>query len=120
MEFEYQDLTSLIDKEKSSCLNEAEGYSFEMAQSGIETLLLRSDADEQLLINFYLKVPVKLHHLILNPGSSLNTAPSKIKLFVNSCPMDFEDAERDEPTEELELTEEESAGDPIVLDYVKY
>ena len=34
--------------------------------------------------------------------------------------MDFDDIEREEPTEELELTEEESAGDPIVLDYVKY
>jgi len=28
MEFEYQDLTSLIDKEKSTCLNEAEGFYF--------------------------------------------------------------------------------------------
>ena len=34
--------------------------------------------------------------------------------------MDFDDAEQNEATEELQLTEEESAGDPIVLDYVKY
>jgi len=120
MEFEYQDLTSLIDKDKSNCLNQAEGFSFEMAQSGSEALLLRSDADEQLLINVYLSSPIKLHHIILNPGESLNNAPSKIKIFVNRCPMDFDDAEKEEPTEELELTEEESAGDSIVLDYVKF
>lgn len=83
-------------------------------------MTLRSDADEQLLINVYLKVPVRLHHIVINPGRRLNNAPSKIKLFVNQCPMDFDDVEKEEATEELELTEEESAGDPIVLDYVKY
>jgi len=34
--------------------------------------------------------------------------------------MDFDDVESSDPTEELELTEEESAGDPIILDFVKY
>lgn len=34
--------------------------------------------------------------------------------------MDFDDVENSEPTEEFDLTEEESSGDPIVLDYVKY
>ena len=74
-----------------------------------------------MLINLYFLHPIRLHHIVINPGDRLNNAPSKIHLFLNHCPLDFSDVEdKYEPEETLELTEEESAGDPIVLNTAKY
>jgi hypothetical protein len=63
-------------------------------------MTLESDCDEQLLITVECNQPVKLYSLRFQ-------GPKYVNIFI-SLPqsMDFEETERSEPTQALELTED--------------
>ncbi|NXG50656.1 TXNL1 protein, partial [Psilopogon haemacephalus] len=82
---------------------------------------LQSDCDEQLLITVAFSQPVKLYSMKLQ-GPDNGQGPKSIKIFINlPRSMDFEEAERSEPTQALELSPEDIREDGIIqLRYVKF
>merc|ERR1712205_129174 len=109
-----QDLVEEIEWTSVECLNQDDSFPAENAlKSGLrdqDQMLLKSDADEQLLLTVPFKQLVKLHSLrVVAPVG--DTAPS----------MGFEDAENRKAAQEIELTAEQLAGDkPFPLNYVKF
>ncbi|KAI1471216.1 DUF1000-domain-containing protein [Daldinia caldariorum] len=91
-------------------LNEAESGSGReivkktWAESGEVVPELRSDADEQVIINVPFTGQVKLHSILLRapPDSS---APRTLKLFANRADVDFDAAADLAPTQTLELAQ---------------
>jgi hypothetical protein len=119
-----QDLVEEIEWTSVECLNQDDSFPAENAlKSGLrdqDQMLLKSDADEQLLLTVPFKQLVKLHSMrVVAPVG--DTAPRKLKLFVNAPSMGFEDAESRKAAQEIELTAEQLAGDkPFPLNYVKF
>jgi hypothetical protein len=113
-----KDLASFIDKTKTECLNEVDG-TLECALDDVPGEL-KSDCDEQLLIQTAFIQPVKLHSLQFGAGGDIEQAPKTVRLFVNvTNPLDFDDAENAPATQELEL-ECAHYGKPIPLRFVKF
>ncbi|CAD7670591.1 unnamed protein product [Nyctereutes procyonoides] len=81
------------------CLNESDEHGFDNCLLK-DTTFLESDCDEQLLMTVAFNQPVKLYSM-------------KFQDLPRS--MDFEEAERSEPTQALELTEDDIKEDGIVL-----
>uniref|UniRef100_M3YYE8 Thioredoxin like 1 n=1 Tax=Mustela putorius furo TaxID=9669 RepID=M3YYE8_MUSPF len=75
----------------------------------------------QLLITVAFNQPVKLYSMKFQ-GPDNGQGPKYVKIFINlPRSMDFEEAERSEPTQALELTEDDIKEDGIVpLRYVKF
>ncbi|NWQ69475.1 TXNL1 protein, partial [Neopipo cinnamomea] len=75
----------------------------------------------QLLITVAFSQPVKLYSMKLQ-GPDNGQGPKYIKIFINlPRSMDFEEAERSEPTQALELGPEDIRDDGIIqLRYVKF
>ncbi|XP_062057700.1 thioredoxin-like protein 1 isoform X3 [Lepus europaeus] len=74
-----------------------------------------------LLITVAFNQPVKLYSMKFQ-GPDNGQGPKYVKIFINlPRSMDFEEAERSEPTQALELTEDDIKEDGIVpLRYVKF
>lgn len=90
-----ENLNSYIDKSKSYCLNEDSKYT----HNGVlgvpsATAVLKSDADEQLLIHIHFKNTLKLVKLTINFPASLDPSsmPKTIKFFQNRENIDFDEA----------------------------
>jgi len=102
-------INALLDKGKTECLNEDSSYPLQNAFNASDALILRSDCDEQLMINLYFTETVKIHHLIIKQQSD-ETAPKALCLYINRAPMDFDDPSNVEADQGLELTKEELSG----------
>uniref|UniRef100_A0A8C0IFS7 Thioredoxin like 1 n=1 Tax=Bubo bubo TaxID=30461 RepID=A0A8C0IFS7_BUBBB len=112
----YMDLMPFINKAGCECLNESDEHGFDNCLRKDSTYL-ESDCDEQVqLLKVHLNNGIPL--LCLNTGQG----PKYIKIFINlPRSMDFEEAERSEPTQALELTPDDIKEDGIVqLRYVKF
>ncbi|TFK01581.1 thioredoxin-like protein 1 isoform X2 [Trachemys scripta elegans] len=116
----YMDLMPFINKAGCECLNESDEHGFDNCLRKDSTYL-ESDCDEQLLITVAFNQPVKLYSMKLQ-GPDNGQGPKYIKIFINlPRSMDFEEAERSEPTQALELTPDDIKEDGIVqLRYVKF
>ncbi|KAF9194784.1 hypothetical protein BGZ50_005824 [Haplosporangium sp. Z 11] len=70
-----------------------------------DTKMVESDADEQLILRIPFTGLVKLKSISLRaePGE---TAPRKMKAFVNRDDLDFDNAESTVPTQEWDLVED--------------
>ncbi|XP_059689341.1 thioredoxin-like protein 1 isoform X4 [Gavia stellata] len=114
------DLMPFINKAGCECLNESDEHGFDNCLRKDSTYL-ESDCDEQLLITVAFSQPVKLYSMKLQ-GPDNGQGPKYIKIFINlPRSMDFEEAERSEPTQALELTADDIKEDGIVqLRYVKF
>jgi hypothetical protein len=107
------DLGRLIDKNGTYGQNLASGCSISNVLEGDHRLMVRSDADDQLLLTFAFSEKVKLTGLTVGaPGDA--TRPLAVKLFVNQPAIDFSDAESLIPAAEIKLTKEEVTT-PTVL-----
>ncbi|NXG49511.1 TXNL1 protein, partial [Psilopogon haemacephalus] len=104
----------------TECLNESDEHGFDNCLRR-DCSYLQSDCDEQLLITVAFSQPVKLYSMKLQ-GPDNGQGPKSIKIFINlPRSMDFEEAERSEPTQALELSPEDIREDGIVqLRYVKF
>nr|XP_021143997.1 thioredoxin-like protein 1 [Columba livia] len=116
----YMDLMPFINKAGCECLNESDEHGFDNCLRKDATYL-ESDCDEQLLITVAFSQPVKLYSMKLQ-GPDNGQGPKYVKIFINlPRSMDFEEAERSEPTQALELTADDIKEDGIIqLRYVKF
>ncbi|XP_056146720.1 thioredoxin-like protein 1 [Lampris incognitus] len=116
----YMDLMPFVNKAGCECLNESDVCGFNNCLTKDSTYL-ESDCDEQLLITMAFNQPVKLFSLKLQ-CSDLTQAPKEVKVFINlPQTLGFDDAERSEATQMLELSEEDYKDDGLIpLRYVKF
>ncbi|XP_055721088.1 thioredoxin-like protein 1 isoform X2 [Salvelinus fontinalis] len=116
----YMDLMPFVNKAGCECLNESDESGFENCLVK-DTTYLESDCDEQLLITMAFNQPVKLFSMKLL-SSDFAQAPKCVKIFINlPRSMDFDDAERSEATQTLDLAEEDFKDDGLIpLRYVKF
>ncbi|XP_057674980.1 thioredoxin-like protein 1 isoform X1 [Corythoichthys intestinalis] len=116
----YMDLMPFVNKAGCECLNESDDCGFDKCLSK-DSSYLESDCDEQLLITIAFNQPVKLFSMKLQ-CSDFAQAPKVVKIFINlPRSMGFDDAERNEATQTLELAEEDYKDDGIIpLRYVKF
>ncbi|MEQ2198123.1 hypothetical protein XENOCAPTIV_008240 [Xenoophorus captivus] len=97
----YMDLMPFVNKAGCECLNESDDCGFDKCLIK-DSSYLESDCDEQV-----------------KPSTQ---APKVLKVFINlPRSMDFDDAERSEATQTLELLEEDYKDDGLIpLRYVKF
>ncbi|XP_023693812.1 thioredoxin-like protein 1 isoform X2 [Paramormyrops kingsleyae] len=116
----YMDLMPFVNKAGCECLNESDDSGFDNCLVK-DSSYLESECDEQLLITMAFSQPVKLFSMKLQ-SSDLAHAPKSVKIFINlPRSMDFDDAERSEATQTLELTDEDFKEDSLIpLRYVKF
>lgn len=113
------DLTSLIDKTQTECLNESDSSPWTCALAD-EQGELRSDCDEQLILRTAFTQPIKLHSIRFDAGGDPEEAPKSIRMFVNETnPLSFDDAELRPATQELDL-DFDSLNKPLPLRFVKF
>mmetsp|Transcript_14690 Transcript_14690/g.22163 ORF Transcript_14690/g.22163 Transcript_14690/m.22163 type:complete len:166 (+) Transcript_14690:92-589(+) len=99
---EVVEISDLLVKPQCFCLNQHPSHPFSNLFVGDETLYLRSDVDEQLLINLVFRTTVRLHALnFVAPDDE--SAPTGIKLFTNLQNPGFSDVEDVEPVQKLLL-----------------
>jgi len=94
----------------------AEALATVLALPATETAVLKSDADEQLLLSLTLSQTYKLHAIKL-AGPADGTAPSVVKLYINKSSMTFDDTEDYQATQTLTLT---SASATLPLQQTKF
>ncbi|KAI1300106.1 hypothetical protein EDD11_006304 [Mortierella claussenii] len=106
----HESLYQRIDHDNVTCLNEAEPNSGRSVlkpwhEKLDDTKFVESDADEQLIIRIPFTGLVKLKSISLRsePGE---TAPRKMKAFINHDDLDFDNAESTVPTQEWDLVED--------------
>ncbi|XP_033929174.1 thioredoxin-like protein 1 isoform X2 [Melopsittacus undulatus] len=116
----YMDLLPFINKAGCECLNESDQHGFDNCLRR-DASYLESDCDQQLLITVAFSQPVKLYSMKFQ-GPDNGQGPKSVKIFTNlPRSMDFEEAERSEPTQSLELSRDEIREDGIIpLRYVKF
>uniref|UniRef100_A0A8V5GU60 Uncharacterized protein n=1 Tax=Melopsittacus undulatus TaxID=13146 RepID=A0A8V5GU60_MELUD len=114
------DLLPFINKAGCECLNESDQHGFDNCLRR-DASYLESDCDQQLLITVAFSQPVKLYSMKFQ-GPDNGQGPKSVKIFTNlPRSMDFEEAERSEPTQSLELSRDEIREDGIIpLRYVKF
>lgn len=113
------DLSVFIDKTQSECLNESDGSPLACALED-EQGELKSDCDEQLLIRVAFTQPIKLHSLRIDAGGDVEQAPKTVRIFSNvTNPLDFEDAEVADSTQDIEL-ENGQLGKAVPVRFVKF
>ncbi|KAI9264837.1 galactose-binding domain-like protein [Sporodiniella umbellata] len=102
-------LYSKIDLDNVRCLNEAEANSGKQVirpwhERMDDSKVLESDADEQLIVYVPFTGSVKLRSICLRTDGS-ESAPSKMKVFINREDVDFDVAESYRPIQEFELVQ---------------
>ncbi|NXE70049.1 TXNL1 protein, partial [Calcarius ornatus] len=115
----YMDLLPFINKAGCECLNESDEHGFENCLRK-DSSYLESDCDEQVCCTWGWGLLLRGWGPVGGLGSQ--AGPKSIKIFINlPRSMDFEEAERSEPTQALQLGPEDIREDGIVqLRYVKF
>jgi hypothetical protein len=108
--------------EQTNCLNEDSSRPHTNLFAESPTAVCESDADEQLLLRVVFKSAVKVAQLRLDaPAEEEEKMPTSVKIFVNTTPLGFDEAEDLLPTQELTLTPEGLTTDTAEkLNYVKF
>ncbi|KAJ2793229.1 hypothetical protein H4S07_007117 [Coemansia furcata] len=115
----HSDLTHLVLKKKSECLNQNDDKPLENVFTQ-DASALESDIDAQLLLHIAFSQPIKLHSIMVEgPGDQ---APKTIKLFANRMDIGFDDAEDGAPaTHVVNMTKEAyKKGGVAGLRYVNF
>ena len=81
-------------------------------------MLVKSDADEQLLLSVAFSSKVKVHSIKIDAPEGAS-APKTLKLFVNKASLDFSDVESMAPDQTFELAPEQ-IGQRLELKFVKF
>ncbi|XP_071943483.1 thioredoxin-like protein 1 [Antedon mediterranea] len=115
----HMDLSSFFSKSGCICLNQSDDTDLDNCLRFGDGTYLESDCDEQLLITLEFNQTVKIHSMKLY-GPSEKGAKT-VKLFINQPhTMDFDQAERNNPVQLLNLTEDDVKEDSIIpLKFVK-
>jgi len=113
-------LDDQIEKNLLECLNQANGFPVENVFQPNTELQLHSDSDHQLLIKVSFRSPVKINSIRVLGEMQDETAPKTIKVFQNKNHIGFSEAEDEEPTQVLNLTEDHLKGKAYELRFVKF
>eukprot|EP00299_Pterocystis_sp_00344_P008924 c3582_g1_i1.p1 GENE.c3582_g1_i1~~c3582_g1_i1.p1 ORF type:complete len:175 (+),score=25.10 c3582_g1_i1:23-526(+) len=106
------DLVEFIDFKQSECLNAAESDKrpwenvLKQGPRSMDTLLLSSECDEQLLLNIAFNQKVKITAIRIR-GVDANTSPKTVKLFVNKTRFDFDDVQSNPPAQVIQTTSQD-------------
>ena len=92
---EVVDVSDLVFKPNCFCLNQSSDEPFDNVLKP-DASLLKSDADEQLLMHFAFKEPVRLNGLEITAPAS-DEAPKTVKLYCNRLNMGFDDCDGVKP-----------------------
>jgi thioredoxin len=115
----HDDLTDYVEANQLDALNQKKGHDVRNILNE-DASYLESDVDEQLIIGVPFNQTVKLHSLKLVAASKAH-APKSIKLYVNRPTLGFDEVDSVEPTQTLDLTEEDYADDKLIpLRFVKW
>jgi hypothetical protein len=115
----HDDLTEYVAANQLDALNQKGGHDVRNILNK-DASYLESDVDEQLIISVPFNQTVKLHSLKLVAASKAH-APKSIKLYVNRPILGFDEVDSVEPTQTLDLTEEDYADDKLIpLRFVKW
>ncbi|ETM01159.1 hypothetical protein L917_02222 [Phytophthora nicotianae] len=116
----YGDLQEAISTKDCYCLNENPNKPFRNLFMGDDSLVLKSDADEQLMLYLEFQDAVKVFSLnIVAPQGE--EAPRVIKLYVNRPHLGFSDAGDVDPTQTIELKDEDLLPEnDVELRFVKF
>jgi len=117
-------LLEFLDSTQLNCLNEAPQHGIKKILSRGKTVsdsFLKSDVDEQLLLNIYFNQAVRVRSITIQ-SLDLASGPKDIKLFTNKPSIGFEDVEGDqEAAQILSLTEDDvKDGKKIPLKFVRF
>jgi thioredoxin len=114
------DLSSMIQKNETECLNESDDHPLQGALTGGSSTFLESDCDEQLIINLAFSQNVKLHSIKFDAPTE--NGPKNVRLFINQPrTLDFDQAGSMEAVQELELIPKDLASKAALnLRYVKF
>lgn len=114
----HMDLNTLILKQQCECLNESDEHPLvHCLTSGGG--YLESDCDEQLIIYLSFTQAVKIHSLKIKAPH--DKGPKTIKIFINQPrTLDFDQADSNQPVQELEVSPEDLEGNLVNLRYVKF
>ncbi|TMW69074.1 hypothetical protein Poli38472_001230 [Pythium oligandrum] len=118
----FKDLGEVISRSSCYCLNENPNAPFANLFMGDDTLLLKSDADEQLILHLEFQDAVKLASIRIGAPAG-ETAPRLVKLYTNRPNLGFSDASDIEPTQTLEFEDPDAlagAGRDVELRFVKF
>lgn len=115
------DLSSLIDKTKSECLNEDEEHPWLNAVVEHDSSAnLKSDCDEQLLLSINFQNAVKLFGIKLAGGIG---CANKMRIYINqTMALDFDKAENGKSTLDVDVEKEQCTddGNAILLPKLKF
>lgn len=116
----YTDLKPFFLSSGCNCLNESDDHTHANIFADNDTYL-ESDCDEQLILTISFSQAVKIHSMKINAPND-GKGPKIVKLFVNQpSSVDFDQAERMEGIQKIDLTEEDIDGNKIIpLRYVKF
>jgi thioredoxin len=114
----YRELSEFIEMAQVNCLNEHQTHTAKSMLS--KTGKLKSDCDEQLLIEILFHTPVKIHSIrVVTKDKDL--APKDIKLFVNRAKLGFNEVEDVPSQQDLSLTPKDIGEDALIpLKFVKF
>lgn len=120
LEGDFIDLLSLINKGQSECLNQDDDHPWDHALNASTLTYLKSDVDEQILLNVAFNQPVKLHSLIIQGPA--DNGPKNVRIFINQTrSLDFDSALSIPAIQEIELKPEDLKDNTLLkLRYVKF
>eukprot|EP01084_Bolivina_argentea_P248279 415274_1 len=115
-------LQDKINMSECYCLNELPQFTWRNLFKDDDRLVLRSDADEQLMLHIAFQETVKIHSIdFCSPKPDGDEAPTTIKLYINRDSLGFSDAEDTEAIQELKLSPEDLQPDRLSpLKFVKF
>ncbi|XP_022937687.1 PITH domain-containing protein At3g04780-like [Cucurbita pepo subsp. pepo] len=116
------DLSDFINWSGIECLNQNFSHTFTNALSQTcrdnDSLLLESDADEQILMYIPFNQVIKLHSLVIKGPEE--EGPRTVKLFSNKENMGFGNVNDYPPSDTIVLSPDNLTGKPEVVKYVKF
>ena len=104
-------ITNLLAKTSCYCLNEDPRAPWTHLLVGDETLALKSDTDEQIVLHLAFAQTCSLNKLVFGVPND-DTAPGTVKLFLNQNNIGFSDANEMKPIQICQLT----PGQEITID----
>lgn len=115
----HMDLSPFINKSGCECLNESDEHPLAHCLTP-KGGYLESDCDEQLIMRIEFNQAIKLHSLRLQAPAE--KGPKTVKVFQNlPNTLDFDSADRNEPTQTVELTEDDLKETSVIpLRFVKF
>eukprot|EP01040_Poterioochromonas_malhamensis_P017471 gene17471-20089_t len=98
-----EELNQYLTKSSCYCLNEDSRSNYNNLFMGDHTLVLKSDADEQLLLQLAFQQTVNIRRVQLGLPAD-DSCPQTVKLFANKLNLGFSEASELEPTQTFTFT----------------